>query len=103
MATATDSGLIDISSIVKGNVGLRIGSWSAGAAGSGTSVAVESGGTAVLAAGISLKTAPSLSSAGPTALPVLLNYSFANGNPNMTITPGTRVEEGNYWMIVKLS
>ncbi len=97
MVESTDSGLNDVSTIIRGNVGLKIGTWTAGP--SLTAVAIASGGTAVLAGGANVKNAPT----GITAKPVLVNYSFVNGNPNMTITPGTTAEAGTYWMFVKLS
>lgn len=97
MATATDSGITNISSIVRGNVGLKVGTWTAGPG--TTAVTASGGGTAVLAAGVTLATG----AGDQTAKPVLVEYSSTDGNPDMRITPNLTTDSGNYWLIVKLS
>ncbi len=96
-ATATDSWIKNVSSIVRGNVGLKIGTWTASAG--ADAVVVLGGGTAVMAGGANM----SSGAADTTAKPVLVDYSFADGNPNMKITPTQTADSGTYWMIVKLS
>ena len=97
MATATDSGLKNISSIFRGNVGLKTGTWTSGP--STTAVTIDSGGTAIIAADVTMATGAS----DATAKPVLVSYSASDGNPNLTITSEQTTDSGNYWMIVKLN
>ncbi len=99
MTTATDSGIKNISSIFVGNVGLKVGTWTAGATGTGTAVTISGGGTAVIAAGVNIATGAN----DTTAKLPLVSYSFVDGNPNVTLTPKLKADTGTYWMITKLS
>ncbi len=96
--TTVPSEIKNVSSIVRGNVGIVLGTWTA-AGGAEAAITAGGGGTAVIAGGVNVSAGMS----DTTAKPVLVSYSFVDGNPDMRILPNLSTDAGTYWMIVKLS
>ena len=94
MADNTDSGITNLSGF-RGNFGVKVGTWTAGPG----SVTIASGGTAILMGGANL----GFGLGGNTAVPPMVDYSFENGNPNMTVKAAASGDAGTYYMIIKLS
>lgn len=94
MTIFTDSGLTNIASIIRGNVSFRSGTWTAGPGAALT--VIPGGGTAILAAGVTIRTIES-----QTATPPTVAYTATPGNPNLLITPFSTEDSGNYWMFVR--
>ncbi len=96
MADNTDSGITNLSGF-RGNFGVKVGTWTAGVA--TTAITIASGGTAILMGGANL----GFGLGGNTAVPPLVDYSFEDGNPDMTVKAAASGDAGTYWMIIKLS
>lgn len=98
--TTTDQ-INNQSSILRGNVAIIGGIWSAMP--TSTAVPITTGGTKVLAAGVTLDVSPFSTSAAPPKV----DYDLTNGV--LTITPAytpnvnTNGEGGQWWAIVQIA
>lgn len=99
MATNTDSGINNISTIIRGNVALLSGKWSAAAG--VTAIIIDTGGTAVIAADVTKS--DTSGSGAVTGKPILVAFTTTPGNPNLVLTPNSTSDKGQYWAFVQLS